>query len=60
MRMLNLQCKEAWRWFGGLHMLGELLQDLANALHVEADILQQIRDAHGNRLEVLDFAIEPL
>ena len=40
-------------------MLCELLQDLANGLHVEADILQQMRDTQGNRLELLSFAVKP-
>ena len=43
--MLDLQCKKPRRRFGGFHMFGKLLQNLANALHVEADILQQICDA---------------
>lgn len=60
MRMLNFQCKEAWGWLGRLHMLGKLLQDLANGLHVEADVLQQVRDAQGNRLELLCLAVQPL
>ena len=60
MRMLNFQCKESRSWFGRLNMLGKLLQNLANGLHVEADILQQVRDAQGNRLELLCLAVQPL
>ena len=58
--MLNFQRKETWCWFSRLHMLRKLLQDLSNGLHVEADVLQQICDARGNRLEVPNFGVEPL
>ena len=36
-------------WFGRLHVLRILLQHLAEACHVEADIAQQVEDVQSHR-----------
>jgi len=49
-RVLDLQRQEAGRGRRRVHVLRELLQDLPDAAHVEADVLQQPRDLPGHIL----------